>query len=287
MSALHDLVETHRSFVNTWECDENAHMNVQFYLKRFDEAARFFDMLSAGAAHDGPLPRDRHVRYHAELVAAATTLVRSAAIEDGPYAGRVVHFLEHAETGVLAATAIDAPSGLRHESRIGAAHVERALPRSAPSEPLRAFAPDRILARGGIVSNRSIVGSGECDARARMVEQCYVARLSDGAPHGWKCAGVDVEWLRERNLGRVAVEMKITHHAPAMAGDPLVLYTAPARAGEKTVKLRHEMVRASDGEAIASAEVVALILDLKKRKSIALPEHVVARLQSLVVPTEG
>ena len=32
------FVESHRSFVNTWECDDNAHMNVQFYFKRFDEA---------------------------------------------------------------------------------------------------------------------------------------------------------------------------------------------------------------------------------------------------------
>ena len=26
------FVETHRGFVNTWDCDENAHMNVQFYF---------------------------------------------------------------------------------------------------------------------------------------------------------------------------------------------------------------------------------------------------------------
>ena len=39
-------IETLFSFVNCWECDENDHLNVQFYLGRFEEADRQFRLLS-------------------------------------------------------------------------------------------------------------------------------------------------------------------------------------------------------------------------------------------------
>lgn len=273
-----DTLETHRSFVNTWECDENAHLNVQFYLKRFDEAARFFALLSAGGGHDGPLPRDRNVRYHAELAAGATTLVRSAAISGGAFDGHVVHFLEDAETGRLSATSLDTPSGTGHAHAIAADAAERALPRSAPHGSLEAITPRHILGRGGLVAHRAIVGPGDCDAAGTITERFHVACLSDAAAHAWSHAGAAAVWLGERGLGRVAVEMKITHHAPAMAGDAIAVYSAPTAATGRTVTLRHEIVRAADDRPVASAEVVALILDLSTRRPVALPEPVAARM---------
>ena len=39
-------VETLFSFVNRWECDENDHLNVQFYFSRFDEADRQFRLVT-------------------------------------------------------------------------------------------------------------------------------------------------------------------------------------------------------------------------------------------------
>src|SRR5690606_14463926 len=176
LKTLQELLETHRSFVNTWESDENAHMNVQFYLKRFDEAARFFDLLSGGGVHDRPLPRDRHVRYHAELTAGSTTLVRSAVIADGPFEGRVVHFLENSETGALSATALDSTSRPDFKHRIPAEKAAPALPRSAPAEPLTPVAPEKILASGGLVTNRSVVSPADCGATGHMSEQAHVAR---------------------------------------------------------------------------------------------------------------
>ena len=38
--------ETQRAFVNTWECDENDHLNVQFYWKRFGDAAQVLQLKS-------------------------------------------------------------------------------------------------------------------------------------------------------------------------------------------------------------------------------------------------
>lgn len=275
---MQDMLETHRSFVNSWESDENDHMNVQFYFKRFDEAARIFDLLSTNGERPTTLPRDRHVRYHAELHPGARTLVRSAAIAGGAYDGRIVHFLEDAETGALAATALDAASGLAYRYRISPEEAEAALPRSSSAEPLKPISVDEILETGGLFANASIVSPAECDALGEMNAQYYIARFSDAAPHVWARAGLDTGWLRERGLGRVAVEMKITHHRPARVGEAVALYSVPRINGAKTVLLRHEMVRLADREPIASGEVVALVLDLKTRRSQPLPDALIERM---------
>lgn len=272
-------VETHRSFVNTWETDENAHMNVQFYFKRFDEAARLFG-LSQGGRHDGPLPRDRHVRYHAELLSGALTAIRSAVLADGPLAGRVVHLLENVEGGKLAATALDWPGTVRPDIAVSEADLAAALPRSLDAEPFEPLSPQHVLDHGGLVSHRSIAAPAECALDGTMSQQTYVSRFSDAAAHAWASAGVDAEWLRRHDLGRMAVEMKVTHHAPGRAGDPLALYSYPSGVGGKTVTLHHELVRLSDGAALASCAVVALIVDLKTRRATGLPDSVAERMRA-------
>jgi acyl-CoA thioester hydrolase len=276
---LPNVLETHRSFVNTWECDENQHMNVQFYAKRFEEARRVFDLLATGKGAGAPV-RDRHIRFHAELHAGATTVTRSAVIAGGAFAGRVVHMLYHSETGVLSATALE-PAG----DGVGGAHAieedaaRQALPRSVEAAPLTAFPAEKLVDLGGLAANFSVALPSDCDPEGRLTERALVGRFSDSAPHAWKASGVDVNWLLARNLGRVAVEMKITRHADTRPGDVLALYSAPVACSGKTVTLHHELVRLETGEPVASGRVVALILDLTTRRPTELPAPVVAHLQ--------
>lgn len=272
------LTETHRSFVNTWECDENAHMNVQFYFRRFDEAARIFSV-SRGGSIDMLLPSTRHVRFHAELPAAATTRIRSGVIEDGPFAGHVVHLLENVEKGVLSATALDAPQGLSGP-KVAAREVERALPRGLEAAPSSPLSGDDILEGGGLIANRSIAQPAECDAGGHMLEQFHVARFTDAAPHVWEQGGVGISWLRAMNYGRVALEMKITHHEAARAGDGLLLYSKPTGFSGKTFVLRHELKRLADGAPIVTGEVVAVVMNLATRKTVPLPDTAGARVSA-------
>lgn len=263
------LIETHRSFVNTWECDENAHMNVQFYFKRFDEASCFF-ALAHGGDHLAGLPPVRHVRYHSELAAARSTVIRSGIIGDGPMAGWVVHRMEEATTGRLAATAIEGPGAPVSDAIADDAEAAPALPRSIDPSLRPGKSEVEMLATGGLVAHRCIVTQGECDAKGRLTQQFHIARFTDGAPHVWDHSGINTGWLAEKGYGRVAVEMQIRHHNPAMAGDALILVSRAEAGGGKTIRLHHEIIRATDKAPIASGEVVGLVMDLKTRKSVRL-----------------
>lgn len=265
------FVETHRSYVNTWECDDNDHLNVQFYFKRFDEAARLFVAGMGGNVAD-PLPRTRHVRFHSELHAGGITTMRSAIISGGRHDGYAVHLLENLETGRIAATALDAPSGLAPSGNVVEADkVAMALPRGVGLAPAVPLPPDAVIDRGGIVSNRTIVQPGQCDAAGELLSQNYVARLSDAAAHVWEASGVGIARLRELGYGRVALEMKLTHQAPPRAGEAVLIHSFAWPTGAKTMMLHHEMTRLSDGTPLATAEVVAVIVDLKTRRSVEIP----------------
>ena len=265
------FIETHRSFVNSWECDENVHMNVQFYLKRFDEAARFFRLLAGDGNTGSPLPHTRHVRYHSELRMAQLTVTSSAQVLDGPLTGHVVHFMRESMTGRLCATAIDAPDGSAYTVAVASANIPEALPRSIPVEPQIPLSGQAMLDNGGIISHRCMVHPGECDRNGEMLEQFHISRFTDGAPHVWDHAGLGTKWLNENGFGRVAVEMKITHHNPARAGDAVALHSSVSAVGAKTIRLHHELVDARDGKALASGDVIALVMDLKTRKAVEMP----------------
>ena len=151
-------LETHRSFVNSWECDENIHMNIQFYWKRFGEANLIFFQKT------GLQPQpwiDRHVRYHRELMMGKNTLVRSTVAQD---ARLLVHELLNFDTGEVAATAIDRfQQALTVEGSQGMPVPEIAQPRGLQDDPLDV--PDVqpiIQSSSGLVTNHCLVTPDQC-----------------------------------------------------------------------------------------------------------------------------
>ena len=91
-----------RGSVQRWECDENDHLNVQFYLARFEEADRQFRLLSGLSDALAGARRARHLRYHEELYSGDTLVMRSHVAFDGPYMLTVVHELRRSADNVLA-----------------------------------------------------------------------------------------------------------------------------------------------------------------------------------------
>src|SRR5262245_43592559 len=67
------MIEVVRSSVQTWECDQMGHMNVQFYVAKADEglialtAALGLSPRSQDGAFASLVPREQHIRFHREL----------------------------------------------------------------------------------------------------------------------------------------------------------------------------------------------------------------------------
>lgn len=274
-----NFIETHRAFVNSWECDENDHLNVQFYWKRFAEASQIF---AAFTGMEWSAAGSRHVRYHRELRASESTFIRSSLVSGGDHDGFLVHEMVETASGDVAATAIEpiepmgnSTSGLPSRPAKELAH---AMPRSLTAEPIAVPDYQQMLqlieAGTAILSHHACITPAECDVDGNLLDQFHISRFSDGAPHLWDLMNLDVTYLLENNLGRVAVEMKMTRHTKIKAGQLIQVISLLGPISAKTISLQHHIFDTRTHEALFSGEATGLIMDLAARKVVAIPDRV-------------
>ena len=135
-------VMTYRGTVYPWHCDQMGHMNVMWYVGKFDEAT--WQLFAAAgitpsylrAQRRGMVADDPRLSYRGELYAGDVISVRSAIIELGTSSVRFVHEMQRDETGEHVAT-----------SMLKGVHIDTVARRSCPlPEELRAAAGKLLVA---------------------------------------------------------------------------------------------------------------------------------------------
>ena len=126
-----DLIETYRGAVYPWHCDQMGHMNVMWYVGKFDEATwNLFALAGVTAAFlkenkRGMAAVQQNITYKRELLAGDIVEVKSRLLAISDKSIRFLHEMRNAETGEIAATC-----------EITGVHMDRQARKSAP------FAPD-------------------------------------------------------------------------------------------------------------------------------------------------
>ncbi|MEU6082615.1 thioesterase family protein [Streptomyces sp. NPDC047108] len=103
---------TYRGTVYPWHCDHMGHMNVMWYVGKFDEAT--WQLVSGigitpeylRTSGRGMVAVDQRISYRRELRAGDVVLVRSAFLEVRSKVMRFCHWMEDAATGEVAAVAV-------------------------------------------------------------------------------------------------------------------------------------------------------------------------------------
>jgi acyl-CoA thioester hydrolase len=100
---------THRGVVHPWHCDMMGHMNVVWYVSKFDEASwQIASMLGLTSSyflknHMGIAAVQQNITYKSELVAGSTLTVRSGVLEIKEKVMQLVHEMRNDTTGEVAA----------------------------------------------------------------------------------------------------------------------------------------------------------------------------------------
>jgi len=133
---MSELLPTYRGVVYPWHCDHMGHMNVMWYVGKFDEATwNLFSAMGVTAAFlrerkRGMAAVQQNITYRRELHAGDTVQVHSAFIEVRDKVARFVHEMRNGETGEIAAYCM-----------LTGVHIDTEQRRSCPF-------PQEILARG-------------------------------------------------------------------------------------------------------------------------------------------
>ncbi len=130
-----ELLLTYRGTVYPWHLDHMDHMNIQYYMAKFDEAVwNLFHRIGLTpsylrAENRGMAALETNVRYLEELFAGDVVAVHSGVLRVGETSLRFVQEMRNGETGETAAI-----------MRVVAVHLDRAARRSVPF-------PEAIAAR--------------------------------------------------------------------------------------------------------------------------------------------
>lgn len=131
-----DLIETYRGAIYPWHCDHMGHMNVMWYVGKFDEATwNLFAAMGVTTAFlkehkRGMAAVQQNITYKREMLAGDTVVVRSAFVEVREKLAKFVHEMRNGVTGELSAICV-----------LTGVHMDSQTRRSCPF-------PAEILERG-------------------------------------------------------------------------------------------------------------------------------------------
>ena len=105
-----DKILTYKGAVMTWECDSNRHMNVMYYINKFEHAGRGFDLelqfFKDGGRHDhlGIVVLQQQINYIKEVFEDDLLYVESQLQAIGNKSFTVFHEMKLTRTQELVAT---------------------------------------------------------------------------------------------------------------------------------------------------------------------------------------
>ncbi len=286
------LIPTFSTAVNTWQCDENDHLNVQFYTEFGHEASSHL-LASLGLGPRAQRAKgidvsvvDDHVRYLREFRVVEPVEVHSAPVEVGERHLVAYHEVRNPASGHVAATirrriASAQPWPAEVRARAEATRVElptAAKPRSVGKLDLPDLSLVGAAGTGLIEVGRTQIMPDECDEKGEFLPRHQFGRYSDGAPVLWNHLGFDRAAMQDRQEGSVVVEMLNHYRRPLRAGDLVVTMSGLAHFTDKILTFTHFLFEAESGTLAACAEAVGMKFDQKVRKIMTFSEEDRARL---------
>jgi acyl-CoA thioester hydrolase len=297
------LIEVGRNSVQAWECDTMGHMNVQFYVARAtDGIAGLATELNLGAnyarTHDTSFhPIEQHLRFLKELRPGTPFTMHAGVLEARSQSLRVYLEMRHALTEVPVATFITE-----------CIFVDRATlkPKTIPSgaleraEELKTLLPSHGAPRGVLLAApraaptlddadrlklfrtyQGMVLPQDCDTFGFLQARAYMGRVSDAIPN--LLAQLVSRDRGEGDVGGAALEYRFVFRKAAQEGDVLGLRSGLKSLGGKTFTFVHWMFDLDTGDCVATAEAVAVSLDLVARKAVKFPAAMRAQLERHLV----
>ncbi|HEX5514777.1 MAG TPA: thioesterase family protein [Gammaproteobacteria bacterium] len=300
-------IEVYRNSVQTWETDQMGHMNVQFYV---DKSAAALAVLSHHLGLGPDFTRqagarlsacEHHIRFLREQHPGAPLRMTAGVLSSGPERLRLYQEMTNAASGEVAATfiveaelldtATRAVQPLPAATQAAAEGLRIELPAHGAPRGLTAHPPRpsptlaEAEALGLLATYHGAVAPTMCDVDGWLATRAYMGIVSDAVPNLLvQIYGID---RSKSGIGGAALEYRFAYRKALRAGDLITVRSGIKQVASKTYTFSHWLFDLTTGEAIATAEVVAVMLDLQERRAIEIPAAVREMLERHLKPGIG
>lgn len=212
------------------------------------------------------------VKVYQEMVDTASSEVAATFTVD----------MELRETATLAATIL--PPAVREKALARVVEQpDHGRPRGLDMAPPRpALTLPEAEAMGLIPTFQGLIRPDQCDQAGRLNLRHFMGMVSSAVPNLLVQAGAE-DRSRTPNIGGAALEYRFVYRRYPRFDDVVALRSGLREVGDKTFVWSHWLFDLETGEALASAETVAISLDLETRKVIPIPADRRAHLESMVI----
>ena len=285
-SAFKDLVRKE-------DCDQMSHMNVQYYFGKHADAIKcLFNKINSFSTNkiDYKILEERCIfSREVHLNSALEIVFKVKSIENNELLLlSKVYSIDHENVSAYFETSVSLNINEKNKNiilNLFSIDTNTFLNELEFSNlrPLTDNRPSQNYSRDAFISCKSAVNTWDLDHEEMGSSQFKIGCVSDAATHIFTYCGADFNWRNEYDIGSAALDYSVRYFKDAPLGMAVTMHTNFTKIGNKSLKFIHHMVDDSTGDVIMDIEVVAVLFDLKKRKSMVVPEDFRAKASKLLI----
>lgn len=129
-----------------------------------------------------------------------------------------------------------------------------------------------------VTTYKGCVYPWHCDHMGHMNVMWYVGKFDEANWNFFAELGLTPDYFQAESRGMAAVRQNITYKQEAMPGDLIVVGSRLVELGGKSLRVVHEMTNGTTAEVLAVCELTCVHLDRQRRKAVAFPDAIHARM---------
>ena len=293
LSNSNGIYSAFKDLVRKEDCDQMSHMNVQYYFGKHADAIKcLFNKINSYSSDeiDYKILNERCIfsrEVHLNSVLEIVFKVKSIENNELLLLSKV-YSIDHENVSAYFETALSLNINAKTKNIILNLFSLDTITFLNELEfsnlrPLTDNRPPQNYSRDAFISCKSAVNTWDLDYDEVGSSQFKIGCVSDAATHLFTYCGADFNWRNERDIGSAALDYSVRYFKDAPLGMAVTIHTNFTKIGNKSLKFFHHMVDDSTGDVIMDIEIVAVLFDLKKRKSMVVPEDFRIKASKLVI----
>ena len=293
LSNSNGIYSAFKDLVRKEDCDQMSHMNVQYYFGKHADAIKcLFNKINSFSKIkiDYKILKERCIfSREVHLNSALEIVFKVKSIENNELLLlSKVYSIDHENVSAYFETSISLDINEQIKNIISNLFSLDTITFLNELEfsnlrPLTDNRPPQNYSREAFISCKSAVNTWDLDYEEMGSSQFKIGCVSDAATHLFTYCGADFNWRNEYDIGSAALDYSVRYFKDAPLGMAVTMHTNFTKIGNKSLKFIHHMVDDSTGDVIMDIEIVAVLFDLKKRKSLVVPEDFRIKASKLVI----